>query len=191
MDEELVELLERESALENEYDALSGSTLVISYKTFTDTYDNIIAHYKDNYGESSHSYKAALDECGKLLAQARSKRTVEIYTELVRLRGAISKKLGYSGYMEYAYETCGHDYSTGAALGFIKTISDTVLPLYLNLDYYVFQKYFKTHKAPELDRTSLINDLYELTERMDETLHDAYSYMLQFGLYSVESSSEE
>ncbi|MBQ4071992.1 MAG: hypothetical protein IJD51_06255 [Clostridia bacterium] len=190
MDGELVALLERESALENEYDSLSGATVTITYKSFTDTYDNIIAHYKEHYGESSQSYKNALDKCSRLLDKAISERTVEIYVELVRLRGMIRTKLGYTGYMEYAYESCGHDYTRTDALEFIKDISDTVLPLYVNLDYYVFQKYFNTHDAPPLDRTALINGLYGALESMDPTLHDAYSYMLQFELYSIEDAKD-
>ena len=187
----LVALYERERELENRSSSLSGANVVISYKSMTDTYDNVIAFYEEHYGKDSASCKSAVAACTALYERECSRINRECFVELVKVRRDIADELGFNTYVPVAYDDMSHDYTEEQMLGYLNDISESVIPVYAVLSTYIFNTYFDKHSAPSLDRCSLINGLYYVLSDMDEELADIYSYMLAFELYDVEMSSDE
>lgn len=190
MTDELVLLLERESELENKYSAISTANVVITYKNMTDTYDNIIAFYEDHYGDCSMSCKNAVAACDKLYKKESARITRECFMELLRVRRQIADSLHLDSYADYAYDNLYHDYDRADMVKYLTDIARYIVPVYSVLDSYVFRTYFDSVEAPALDRVSLINGLYGVYAYADGELSDIYSYMLQFELYDIESTSE-
>lgn len=187
----LVTLLEREAELENGYTALSEDTIVITYKIFTDTYNNILAFYEEHYGKNTLSYKSAMAECELLYKKELSKKQIEIFTELIKVRRDIADELGMTSYIEYVYDTRGYDYTPAMMLKYLSEIKSGILPIYSILDYYLFQTYFNTTKEISLDRISLINNGYYASFGISEEYADIYAYMLGYELFSIEPYTKD
>ena len=187
----LVALLEEETEIENRYSALSTANVVITYKNMTDSLDGIMKFYAESYGKGSLTYSIALEDCTRLYEAKVSELSVQMLIDLLKVRKKISNELGYDSYATYAYETLYHDYTPEQMLAFIGDVAEFVVPVYYTVSYYVLWPYFdRTEEEMSLDRVDLINTLYYAYEDMDEGLHDVYSYMLQYGLYDIESKSE-
>lgn len=181
----LVALLAEEARLENAYSSLSSASVVITYNNMTATCDEILAFYEENYGTLSQSYKLAEEACEELYAKECSRLSCEYYTELVKVRRNIADEYGYTSYSIVAYDELYHDYTEEEMLAYLYDIAEYAVPVYSTLYSYVFYNYFASHDAAKLGAVPLMNDLYGVTAEMDEGLFDAYSYMLQFGLYDV------
>lgn len=186
MTDRLVALLENEAELENSYTSLSKDTIIISYKIFDDTYNNIIAFYEEHYGKDTQTYKCAKAECEVLYNKALSEKRVEIFINLMKVRRDISTEMGMSSYVEYAYEARGHDYTPEKMQSYLSGIKSSILPIYSILDYYLFQAYFNTTEEIPLDRISLINNSYYVSQDLSEEYAEIYSYMLGYELFSIE-----
>ena len=187
----LVKLMEEETEIENRYSSLSTASVVITYKSMTDTFDNIVAFFVEAYGEGTLTYSLALEECAQIYEARVNELSREMLVELFKVRKKIALELGYTSYADYAYETIYHDYTKEQMLGFIKDVSEYVIPVYYSVSYYVLWPYFdQLGQMPTVDKVDLINTLYYAYEDMDAELHDIYSYMLQFGLYDIEGGSD-
>ncbi len=187
----LVRLMEEETAIENRYSSLSTSSVVITYKNKTDSFDAIIDFYAETFGEESLTYKTALEECSRLYQERANELSRQMLVELLKIRKLIADELGYKSYAEYAYQTMEHGYTADQMLGFIGDVAEFVVPIYYAVSYYVLWPYFDQYDScSPLDKVDLINSLYYAYEDMDDDLFDIYSYMLQFGLYDVQHSSE-
>ncbi len=189
MTDTLVALLENEAELENSYTSLSKDTIIISYKIFEDTFNNIIAFYEEHYGKNTQTYRSAKAECEMLYNKELSKKRVEIFVNLMKVRRDIATEMGMSGYIEYAYEARGHDYTKEKMQDYLSGIKTSILPIYSILDYYLFQAYFNTTKEIPLDRISLINNSYNVSRALSSDYADIYSYMLGYELFSIEPYS--
>ncbi len=187
--ERLVELSTRETELENEYSSISTANTVITYKGKTDTYDNILSEYAERLGANSAAYEKAVLECDVLYDSASSERTRKIFVELLKVRRDIADEYGYERYTEHAYKSIYHDYSEDKMIQYLKDIAASVVPVWAALETYVFSCYTPEFSST-LGKNELINTLYSVYEKMDDGLSDAYSYMLQFGLYDVSEESE-
>ena len=187
--EKLVLLSTREAELENEYSSISTANTIITYNGKTDTYDNILAEYADRLGVDSKTYEKAVRECDVLYDSASSERTRKIFVELLKVRRDIADEYGYERYTEHAYKSIYHDYSEDKMIQYLKDIAASVVPVWAALETYVFSSY-----TPEFSSTpqknELINTLFSVYDKMDDGLADAYSYMLQFGLYDINLTSE-
>lgn len=189
--EALVELLEKETEIENRYSSLSTANVVITYKNMTNSFDGLIDFFAETYGENSLTYSIALEECTALYEERVNELSGEMLVELVKIRRRISDELGLESYADFAYENIYHDYTSEQMLDFIGDVAEYIVPVYYSVSYYVLWPYFGQNKeCAELDRIDLINTLYYAYEDMDEELQDIYSYMLQFELYDVASANE-
>jgi hypothetical protein len=189
----VVALMKKEADLEAEFSAISGASVTISYQGITDTYDNILASYKQKYGEESAEYIRAKTVCDTLYQKETAKLKSELLVELIRQRKLISDELGYESYEKFAYDTLYHDYSPKKMKDFIDAVREYAIPVYLSLSRELFYPYVyeyeKTEPVYKTDKATLINTLYGVYSESDAKLSEIYSYMLQHDLYDVEEKS--
>lgn len=175
--DEVFELILRESELENAYSSISTSNVEITYDDRTATAEEFIS------GTTDASFILLYQT---LYRTAAAKKAREIFVELVKTRMQIADTLGYESYAEFGYEEMGYTYSPEETLGLIDNINK-----YLGAIYPELSVYFHAHRMDKVDsalsRVELINTLYSAF-LADESLGNAYSYMLQHGLYNIEKS---
>ncbi len=189
-----VSLMEKEAELESFYSSLSTANVTITYKTITDTYDNIISFFAEHYGTESESYRTAVAECGALFNQEYRRICRETMLSLVKVRRKLANELKLSSYLDYAYENIYHDYVQKQLIEYAADVSRYVVPVFFELEYSVFARYFYTcHFKNEVPvapgKNELMNDFYSALGEMDGTLCNIYSYMLTNGLYDVAPSA--
>ena len=185
----MVELMADEAENEAQYEAISPATVEITYKGVTDTFENILNFYADTYGTDSTEYTSAYSMCNKLYTEKSNDMTIDILVELFKVRKLIANELGNDSYLEYGYDSMGHDYTEKQATDFIYNIINYIVPVYFSLMESHFNSYYK-QKPDSLDRVALINDTYEILQNTDEDLAEAFGYMLQHGLYDIELYSD-
>ena len=190
MTDELVALTMRETELENEYSKISEANTTITYGGVTDTCEALLSKYELKYEGNATELNRITNEINALYQKARSERAIDIFIELIKVRKDIANERGYDSYVMHAYESIGHEYTEDKLLGFIDEISKNIVPVWATLEAYVFST-IDDATGKKLDRVSLINNLYSVYEEMDEGLADAYSYMLNYGLYDVNSASSK
>ena len=192
--DEVVALMEEEAMLEAEYSAISGASVKISYQGKTDTYDNILAFYKTEYGEESLEFLRAKTICDELYESEVSKLEAKLLVELIKARKLISDALGYDSYESFAYDTIYHDYTPEKMYAFIDAVTEYVLPVYFSLSRELFSPYVrdyeKTMASYKTEKATLINTLFDVYTEADAKLGEAYSYMLQHSLYDIEEKSQ-
>lgn len=186
----LVALMETEAELESEYTALSTSNVKITYNDITDTPHNILKAIEEDHGINSTQYSIAKKECARLYEEAYAKRTREIYIELLKIRKDIASEHEAQSYRDVAYDEIYHDYSKEDFIKFADDISKYIVPVYARLSHFVFTPYFYGHSTQSLEPNTVINDLYDIYEDLDPDLFEAYSFMLQHGLFDCSESKD-
>ena len=186
----LVDLMRHESELENEYSALSYTTVEIKYGGMTGTYDEILAHYAERFGINSSTYMQAAEECKYLAESEVWKKESELFVELIRIRKQISDELGHESYLTYAYENIYHDYTPEQATEYILDIAKYVLPVYVELNAMIFSKHFDDSNCKEISTATIINGMYDLMLDTDGELGEIYSYMLQHKLFDMTAATD-
>lgn len=181
----VVELMKKEAELENKYSSLSPANVNITYLGKSGTAESIISWLSKRYPENSRIYQLAYSECMDLYHKKMIVMSEDIYTDLIKTRKLIANELGYDSYTEYAYKTLGYDYSREDMLNFLSEINKNIYPVYARLYTLVFNGFFYSADLGSLDSAEMINTLFELYENENADLKDAYSYMLQHGLYDV------
>ncbi len=123
MTREYVSLLQRESELVYEYEAMISDPVI--------ELDGETVYYLDyiDSGITNSEYTAATQAYYEKYAHDAG----EIYIELVKTRQAIAERLGYSSYSDYAYASYGRDYSAREASEYIDTVADALIPVYSQL----------------------------------------------------------
>lgn len=192
----VVALMQREAELENEYSSISPSTVEIVYKrtgtdkVFEGTVDKVKTELREYFANDESSYKAILILIDELYKQEFNKKAKNIFIELVRVRRDIADSLGYTSYSELAYKLMNYDYAPSDMLTLLSEIGNYISPVSSELDIEVFYSYFSTNFQPTVGRVSLINNLYEVYSEMGGDYADAYSYMLQHGLYDISEKQD-
>ena len=185
--ENAVMLFSKEAELEAEYNNISTATVEITYENVTDTVDNILKAYLDQYGDSSKKYLAALVQCEMLYNDKAEELSKEILVELFKVRRLIADELGCSTYAEFAYQEQGYDYSPHQLKIFLKNISEYILPLYSKLSY-VLSYSDSAYTPSKVSRIELINSSYEALLKKNPELSEIFAYMLQHSLFDVSES---
>ena len=193
--DEVVALMEQEAALESEYTSISTANVKITYNSsassdirWSGTVDEVIAMAKDYYKYDTDSYERCLLAIDVLYEKARLEIEKPLFIELLRIRRHIADELDYDSYSELAYESMGYDYSPAEMLTLLTDIGRYAAPVASDLEHTVFQSYFISNVQPKVSRTAVINTLYEVYSKLGGDYKDAYSYMLQHGLYDVAPS---
>ena len=194
--DEVVELMQREAELEAEYSSLSTATVEISYKrtgtdrVFEGTVDEVKAELKEFFGTDETGYKNVLSLIDTLYKQKLDSIVRPIYVELIKVRRLIANSLGYTSYTELAYGDLDYGYTSEDMLALLSDVGKYVSEVSAELQSTVFGPYFPTTVTPTLNQAVLINNLYEVYAELGGSYKDAYSYMLQHGLYDVSLNKE-
>lgn len=192
--DEVVALMEEEARLESEYTSISTSNVEITYNgvdtniRWSGTVDEVIAMAREYYKNDDATYERCVNHIYDLYDQAREKVEAPIFVEIIKVRRLIADELGYESYSTLAYDSMGYDYSPSEMLNLLRDIGAYAAPVASDLEYSVFQSYFITNVQPRVSKEAMINTLYEVYARLGGDYKDAYSYMLQHGLYDVSTS---
>ena len=186
--ERAAELLAAETELENQYRALSPSTVEIYYAGIRESYENAVARIESRYPIDNLDKMRALAECERLYSERRTELAKSIFVELVRTRRLIADEMGYDSYTDFAYDTIYHDYTPEDMAKFTKNVKDYIVPVYTNLADKVFYNYFTKKTAPSLDTSELIANLSALYAGTDREIAGMFGYMQHYGLYDVAKS---
>ncbi len=183
--EELVRLLALEAEYESEYASLGTANIEITYLDKTDTVDNILAKYAEQYGTDSIDYFKIKSSCMLLYKAKLETLSAPIFLNILRVRRQIADELGYDSYSTLAYSLQGHAYSESELSSFFTDVREYILPVYDQLHISVFENYFLENSISKAIYPEVINTLYEVYGDMDSELLDIYSYMLQHKLYNI------
>lgn len=186
--DEMIALWSEEESLEARYSSLSTATVTVTYNGKEDTVDNILAYYADKFGINSQKYNLAYVSCMDIYEEAMQKIADGILVDLFKVRRRIANELDCDSYIEYAYSSYNRDYTPQQMSQLLDDIAEYALPVYITLNHYIFQNYFKINTSSELDISTLINNGYFMTRELNDELHEIYSYMLQHGLYDIAPS---
>lgn len=119
-----------------------------------------------------------------------AERGADIFIELLKIRSKLAEAYGDDSYTTYAYKSLGHDYSPKEMDLLTRDIAEFALPIYTALAQRAFYGYFKTNRAPRVQREDVVNTLYTVLSELDKDLGNTYSYMLNGSLYSAEKSAK-
>ena len=190
----VVSLMQRESELEDEYSSFSTATVEISYtrfgvaEPFKGTVDEVKAQLKQYFGNDTAAYSNALINVNNLYKQKLNELSKPIFIELIKVRRLIADELGYGSYTELAYENLGYDYSSEDMLALLGDVGNYVFTITDALTTEVFERYDPPKTS--VDTVTLINTLYTVYSDLGGTYKDAFSYMLQHGLYDISGKAE-
>ena len=183
--ERIISLMQTEASLEARYMEISESTVTFNYKGITGTIDVILEEIAQTYGIETREYATAEEECYALLYNTLMESRRPIFLELVKTRRLIADEMGLDSYTDYAYSAMGYDYTREDMLSLLSSMKDTVYPVYLTLYVRAFRSYFY-NKAPKESRYPItVNNLYKLYGELGGSTAEAYSYMLDCGLYDI------
>ena len=191
----VVALMAEEARLESEYTSISTATVEITYNgvssemQWSGTVDEVIVKAREYFKDDDASYDRCLLAIDLLYQQAREKIEEPIFIDLIRIRRLIADELGYSSYSQLAYDSMGYDYTPEEMQELLYDIGQYSAPVASDLEYTVFQSYFQTNVQPKVNTITVINKLYDVYSGLGGDYKDAYSYMLQHGLYDVAADS--
>lgn len=182
-----VAYMKEETGLENEYKSLSPATVEISYDylgfSVSGTYEKVLEALAKKYAASSTTYSVAAQKAESLYNTAYNLAQAEIYVELIKLRALLATELGYSSYLELAYDDRDYDYTPSDMEAFIDAIAEHAVPtlqrLYPSSDIKI--ENYKLYR--------LINAGYEVAGKLNSELGEIYAYMLQHGLYDASTTT--
>lgn len=192
--DDVVSLMDTEARLENDFSSLSTATVEISYSRFgveapfVGTVDEVKAQLKEYFGNDLVAYNNVLPHIDNLYKQKLGEVSEEIYVELIKVRRLIADKLGYESYTQLAYSTLGYDHTEADILMLLEDVRKYIYTVTDALTREVFHGYEPPKVS--IDRVTLMNTLYKTYGNMGGSYKDAYSYMLQHGLYDVSPSAE-
>lgn len=183
------ELLDRETALENEYYetlALSEQysyrydgrdwTMELLYGSAGDQF------YEEDYDGYFEVYYALLEQVNASLGP--------IFLELVAVRDEYAELLGYDSYADYAYECLyGRDYSCDDAQAFCDAVKR-----YVSRDYYdhVYYNDLSTdgfYSVGHLDEEKILEILGQYASEIDPLVAEGWELMMENELYDIGEGS--
>ncbi len=186
--EDALLLLKEEARLETELLLLSEETVTISYGGLSGTLSELKTKLRQRYGDNTEEYNKALEECRVKCSEKKEESCNVLTLEIIKLRSRFSQKMGYGSYSEYIFAE-NYDFSSADALGFIDSVSSYALPVYGEL-YSVFDRYFKTHSAPQLPPSQTVSILGNLYSSVNDELSGAFSRLIRCELYTLVNSDE-
>ncbi len=170
-DDEYVILAAKLADCENKY--IDNLSLTI----YADGEEMTLREVKDTYGYDT--YLKGLNYVGG-----------EIYLDIVETYKTITAKAGYKTYADYAYANNYYrDYDPSESARLHEYVKEYIVPLYAelskNVSYYNKSSSFDSH--PFDYEKVLINYFSTVSDDMA----DAYEYLREFGLYSIDDSAKK
>ncbi len=171
------DLMDREEQLTLEYDNLNA--------TFT-LFDNGIrwsyADIMSDVSLSSEEYYRLYDA----YCAALNKQAGPIFLEQVALRAEIAKRLGYSDYATYCYETYGRDYSPKDARQLHAAVKRYIAPVFIKASE---KNDTSDLSAAYFEEDAFFSALSSSANAFSPLLSEPVTYMLQNRLYHVTDST--
>lgn len=194
--DEVVSLMEEEARLESEFSSLSTATVEIVYNSIASdiywegTTDEVIAMAKEHFKDKPDSFERVLIAIDLIYENKLAELKKPIFIELIKVRRLIADELGLDSYSELAYESLGYDYAEDEMKELLKNVGMYASKIAEDLEYRVFGTYFQSHPQPAALENMIINNLYDCYKDLGGEYFEAFSYMLQHGLYDIKKSAE-
>lgn len=171
------DLLDQEEQLTLAYDNLSATFTLLDNGTRWSYADiaNDVSLSSEEYYRLYDAYCAALNE-----------QAGPIYLKQIALRTEIAKRLGYTSYATYCYDTYGRDYSPEDARALHAAVKQYIAP--------VFIKASEKKDTSDLDAANFPEDAFfsalsSSANAFSPLLSEPVTYMLQNRLYDVSDSN--
>ena len=173
-DDELVELMQRESGLLAQYRALAADSL--PEEGDEGAYEIFAADYDQEDREASVA-----------LLRRRNEALGRIFIQLVNTRQEMARKLGFDSdeQMQYAY-SYERDYSPEDARAYMADIKTYVVPLYREV--MATDPYGRVH-YDYLSEKRLHAILRSGAENMGSEIQESFAFMSRYGLYDTAASA--
>ena len=167
-----------------EYLNLNADTAVITFRGVTGRACDIEKSIQDMYAGSPDAERLALQEFRTVRDKTVVARTRELFYSLTVARGKLARALGYADFAAYQYEKYGRAYSVSDVENLTAALRNYVLPLCRDNNLGLVFSYNTAATIP-LSAAQLFNTLYDILKEKDTAYADAYTFMMQYGMYNL------
>ncbi len=196
-DEKIIPELIQENKLVSEYDALLGGA-EINFRGEVLNLSQLGKYIQDIDRDTRREAAQAMD---KWIGE-NEEHIARIYDDLVHLRDAMAKKLGYKNFVELGYLRLGRlDYTAKDVKGYRQQIYESVVPvcdkLYKkqmkelgikNPQYYDYSLKFKSgNPLPAGDAKYLVNAAHEMYSDLGPESKEFFEFMMDHNLMDLEA----
>lgn len=183
MTEELRTLMEKESALVNEYLTVRNEESEAEYEGKVWTYASAASAYADGTLTRQEYEKITI-----AISKEENRRFGAVFMELLPIRRQIATLKGYDSYGDYAYEEVySRDYMPQELGAFREAVKKYIVPLYKTV-YRQYASYAAQVSSAHYDLEEVIQDLLPCLGQMSDELQEPLQYMIKHGMYDVEPS---
>ena len=176
--DEMEQLYQQEAKLLSRYRALLGSPTITVDGQEVDFYGYLMEADDEEYFDAWMNYYRSYNE-----------RFGELYIELVKVRSAEAKALGFDSFEEYAYRySFERDYSPAEARAYLAGIREILVPLYLDLQERgaLESDYLRGMSEQELEQV-----LQSAAESMGGDAEEAFRFLRDYELYDIRLSERK
>ena len=171
-DEELVALMQQESALLSEYYALLSSPTI-----------HIAGEEVDYYSFLEHASGSTYEQGMMQFYREYNEDFARIYIDLVKVRAAMARKLGYDDYEQMQYDYYWErDYDPAQAAAYVDDIRSYIVPVY---EQAVNRGYAGRYGDDALTERELFRAIRAGALRMGGTVEEAFQFMADYELYDI------
>ena len=196
-DEKIMPELMKQNKLTSEYDLIFGSAQ-IPFRGQTLNLSQLGKYMQDPDRGTRKEAAKAMD---KWLSE-NEKRIGEIYDELVKLRDAMAKKLGYKSFTELGYYNLGRtDYNAEMVAGYRAQIAKDVVPLCQKLykvqmknlgirkpQFYDYNLMFKSgNPKPAGNPKYLVDQAQNMYAALGKESKEFFDFMVKYELMDLEA----
>ncbi|MBQ8587450.1 MAG: hypothetical protein IJ453_05130 [Oscillospiraceae bacterium] len=168
----VVELMQEESNLQNEYMALQNE-MTITWQGEEQLVEELLSDPSLDYNSYMEIYRLYYEKYNPLCA--------EIFIQLVGIRQEIAAELGYESYAHFAYEyTYERDYTPEQVKAYTNDIALELSDMYYTAVY--------TDYSAEMDTTAVMDNLKTVAYSFGGDIATSYDYMEAYGLYDLSES---
>ncbi|MBU3804209.1 MAG: M2 family metallopeptidase, partial [Candidatus Cellulosilyticum pullistercoris] len=109
----------------------------------------------------------------------------EIFLELVKIDNQIAMLEGYDSYVAYMYDIYEREYALEESKAFIENVKQLVPKIYMKLSKKAERAQYNLQSYSYEDEESLLDSIKEHFMNQDETLGEAYDYLIRYKLYDI------
>ena len=109
----------------------------------------------------------------------------EIFLELVKIDNQIAMLEGYDSYVAYMYDIYEREYALEESKAFIENVKQLVPKIYMKLSKKAERAQYNLQSYSYEDEESLLDSIKEHFMNQDETLEEAYDYLIKYKLYDI------
>lgn len=186
-DEQMQQLLERESELCNEYSRVDNETrtMLVEVDGESWSYEMLYSEEGDALFLNDYDRYRQIEQAvfGQINEQLGS-----IYVELVALRQEIAEQAGCDSYIDYMYESYGRTYDGDQAQVFCDAVKEIARETNYYSDLY-YSDIGRDYDFDPIEPDELIALLGEYAAEIDPLVYDCWEYMTENELYMLPTGS--